>query len=100
VALDTPAGLRGRLAHPILEVRTGDAPAALSALSATPEVLAAGLFGRALHVAVADRARGEAAVRERLGARGVAIDSLRPIPPTLEDVFVALVGASGGAAQG
>ena len=100
IALDTPAGVRARLPHPILEVRAADAPAALAALSGETEVLAAGLFGRALHVAVADRASGEAAVRARLAERGVAVESLRPVPPTLEDVFVALVGSAGGAAQG
>jgi hypothetical protein len=39
-------------------------------------------------------------VRARLAERGVAVESLRPVPPTLEDVFVALVGSAGGAAQG
>ena len=56
-----------------------------------------GLFGRALHVTVDDGARGEAAVRRRLAAAGIAVESLRRIPPSLEDVFVALVQESGGA---
>jgi ABC-2 type transport system ATP-binding protein len=100
IALDTPAGVRGRLPHPILELHAGAAAAALEALEGEPEILAAGLFGRALHVAVRDRERGEAAVRARLAAAGIAVEALRPVPPTLEDVFVALVGASGGAAAG
>jgi ABC-2 type transport system ATP-binding protein len=97
VALDTPAGLRGRLASPILEVRAGDAPAALEALRGDPEVIAAGLYGRAVHATVRDRARGEAALRSRLAAAGVALEGLRAVPPSLEDVFVALVEESGGA---
>jgi ABC-2 type transport system ATP-binding protein len=99
IALDTPAGLRSRLPHPILEVRTGDAAAALAAVTGAPGTLAAGLFGRTLHVAVADRAAGEAAVRERLASRGVELEAVRAVPPTLEDVFVALVGETGGAVQ-
>jgi hypothetical protein len=39
-------------------------------------------------------------LRARLAERGVAVESLRPVPATLEDVFVALVGSAGGAAQG
>jgi ABC-2 type transport system ATP-binding protein len=100
IALDTPAGLRRRQPHPILEVRAGDTASALEALGAAPEVLAVGLFGRALHVAVSDRDAGAAAVRERLAARGAEVESVRVVQPTLEDVFVALVGAAGGAAQG
>jgi ABC-2 type transport system ATP-binding protein len=100
VALDSPAGLRRRLEAPILEVRAGDAPAALEALDGEPEVIAVGLFGRALHVTVRDRARGEAAVRRRLDGAGIAVESVRPVPPSLEDVFVALVEQSGGALVG
>ena len=100
VALDTPAGLRRRLEAPILEVRASDAPAALEALAGDPEVIAVGLFGRALHVTVRDRGRAEAAVRERLQSAGISLESLRAVPPSLEDVFVALVEEAGGALVG
>ncbi len=97
VALDTPQALRGRLGAPILEVRASDVGAAVEALQGDPAVLAVGLYGRALHVTVSDAAAGEEAVRRRLAAAGIEIESLRPIPPSLEDVFVALVQESGGA---
>ena len=97
VALDTPRALRGRHGAPIFEVRAADPGAAVEALQGEPEVKAVGLFGRALHVTADDAARGEAAVRRRLAAAGIAVESLRPIPPSLEDVFVALVQESGGA---
>ena len=100
IALDTPAGLRRQLREPILEVRAGDAPAALEALAGASEVLAAGLFGRALHVTVEEAAAGEEAVRRRLAAAGMAVESVRVVPPSLEDVFVALVREAGGAAAG
>ncbi len=100
VALDTPAGLRRRLPAPILEVRADDAPAALEALRDDPAVTAAGLFGRALHVTVHERASGEAAVRRRLAAAGLQLEGVRTVPPSLEDVFVALVEGSGGAVAG
>jgi len=97
VALDTPPALRKKLGAPILEVRAADAPAAVEALQGEPAVQAVGLFGRALHATVDDAARGEDAVRRRLGEAGIEIESLRRIPPSLEDVFVALVQESGGA---
>ncbi|HEV8239647.1 MAG TPA: ABC transporter ATP-binding protein [Thermoanaerobaculia bacterium] len=97
VALDTPPALRQKLGAPILEVRAADAPAAVEALQAEDAVRAVGLFGRALHVTVDEAARGEEAVRRRLRDAGIAVESLRRIPPSLEDVFVALVQESGGA---
>jgi ABC-2 type transport system ATP-binding protein len=100
VALDSPAGLRAQLAHPILEVRAADAPAALEAIAGTPGVLAAGLFGRALHVTVEEPAAGEAAVRDRLARAGIAVERVRVVPPSLEDVFVALIREAGGAVAG
>ena len=100
IALDSPPGLRARLPNPILEVRVGDAPAALEALAAAPGVLAAGLFGRALHVTVGEVAAGEAAVRRRLAERGLPAEGVRVVPPSLEDVFVALVQEAGGAVAG
>jgi drug efflux transport system ATP-binding protein len=100
VALDTPQALRGRLGSPILEVRVADASAAVAALDGEPAVLAVGLYGRALHATVSDAAGGERAIRARLAAAGIEVESLRSIPPSLEDVFVALVQESGGVAAG
>ena len=97
VALDTPPALRQKLGAPILEVRASDGPAAVEALQGEPAVKAVGLFGRALHVTVDDAASGEEAVRRRLREANNPVESLRRIPPSLEDVFVALVQESGGA---
>ena len=99
IALDTPAGLRARAADPLLELETGDAVAALSALDGAPGVVRAGLFGRALHVTVTDRDAALAALPSLLAARGVEVAGLREIEPSLEDVFIALVQAAGGAPE-
>ncbi len=97
IALDSPARLRAGLAEPLFELATHDAIGALAALDGAPEVVRAGLFGRHLHLTLADREGAAAAVRSRLDARGVAVGGLREIAPSLEDVFVALVEATGGA---
>ena len=99
IALDTPAGLRGAAREHLLELRTPDAIEALSALDGAPGVLRAGLFGRDLHVTVADRGAALAALPPLLAAKGVAVSGLREIAPSLEDVFISLVQSAGGAVE-
>ena len=62
-------------------------------------MLRAGLFGRDLHVTVADRESALAALPPRLAERGVAVTGLREIAPSLEDVFISLVESAGGAVE-
>ena len=47
-----------------------------------------------------DEATGKREISERLTAAGHAVDSIRSIEPSLEDVFVALVHRSGGTVAG
>ncbi len=97
IALDTPRGLRAAMREPILEVRVSDAPRGAEALMAVPGVIEAAMFGRVLHVAVTDVAGARAALPARLTAHGVTVTGIEQIEPSLEDVFVALVRAEGGA---
>jgi|CXWL01.1.fsa_nt_gi ABC-2 type transport system ATP-binding protein len=100
IALDTPAGLRAREREPLLELTVDDPLRALTALDGAAGVLRAGLFGRTLHVTVAEREQGLASLPRVLAAAGVAVQSARSIPPSLEDVFIALVASAGGAVEG
>lgn len=100
IALDTPAGLRAGARDPILEVSTADSPRAVAALAGAPEVIEAGLFGRTVHARVTDAARGEAEIRRRLEAGGIPNEGITRIVPSLEDVFISLVQAEGGARGG
>jgi ABC-2 type transport system ATP-binding protein len=99
IALDTPARLRSGRGEPLLELQTPDPVGALAALDGVAGVVRAGLFGRHLHVTVADQDRGLAELPAVLAARGVEVVALRPIPPSLEDVFIALVERAGGAVE-
>jgi ABC-2 type transport system ATP-binding protein len=102
IALDTPAGLRAAAREHLLELETrdpADAIGALAALDGAPGVLRAGLFGRSLHVTVADREEALASLPRLLASRGIAVSGLREIPPSLEDVFISLVQAAGGAKE-
>ncbi len=100
IALGSPAELRSGLRQPLLEVRTNAGAQAVAALAGAPEVIETGLLGRALHVAVRDAQAGARAVAERLRGRGIAFESIAPVTPSLEDVFVTLVRTAGGAPQG
>jgi len=97
VALDSPEGLRRQGGEPLLEVVVEDTLAALAVVEKTDGVIRAGLFGRTLHVTVSDQERALASLPATLAAAGVETTSLRPIEPSLEDVFIALVAAAGGA---
>ena len=89
-ALDTPAALKARLpAGRLLELQVDKPMDALALLPKVPGVQEAVLYGTDLHVLLADdtgRANAEAA----LAANGVTLLGIRPIAPSLEDVFISL----------
>ncbi len=100
IALDTPESLKAELEEPILEVATDDAPAAIEALGDAPGVIEASLFGRTVHVMVEDERRAREDIARRLEERGIRVESIDRIEPSLEDVFVALVRRAGGVPGG
>jgi ABC-2 type transport system ATP-binding protein len=60
----------------------------------------AAMFGRAVHVLVTDAERAKQQIPMALAAVGRACRGLEVVPPSLEDVFVALVRREGGAVVG
>ena len=100
IALDTPRALRERVVEPILRVETADAPRSVEALSSAPGILEAAMFGRSVHVTVERAAEGERLIRDRLRERDLDAREIAPVEPSLEDVFVSLVRAEGGAVVG
>ena len=79
----TPAGTRryGISVHDVGHARR--AAADVTGIRATT------IFGRSLHAVIDDQADIDVIVTD-LSRRGVVIDEVRPLVPTLEDVFVAL----------
>jgi ABC-2 type transport system ATP-binding protein len=100
IAMDTPAGIKGRMREPLLELRTAQGPAVAEALQGRPGVVEAALFGRAVHVVVEDADRAVAELPAWLAARGLAVEGVARVAPSLEDVFVTLVRREGGAVAG
>ncbi len=102
VALDSPAGLRRSAREPLLEIEVDDAVRALGVLDGAPGVVRSGLFGRALHVTVTEAASAGAPadLTHRLEDAGLHVIATRAIEPSLEDVFISLIAAAGGAVEG
>jgi ABC-2 type transport system ATP-binding protein len=100
VAVDTPAGLRGRMTDPIFEIATPTPPKAVEALKGQDGIHEAAMFGRKVHVVVDDDVEGRLLVQKLLESEGVLMTSLERVTPSLEDVFVALIQEEGGAMEG
>jgi ABC-2 type transport system ATP-binding protein len=91
LTVDTPRALRTGFSGTIFEVIAAPRREALARVRSMPAVTQATVFGHALHVVVRDEASG-ATVVDALRESGVRVEQARPIPPSLEDVFVSLMG--------
>ena len=92
MALDEPAALQAALPGSLIEVEAAGGRPPIDALAGIPGVEDVQLFGDRAHVRL--RAGTDSPV-EYLAAevqrRGIRAAGLRPIPPSLEDVFIHLV---------
>jgi ABC-2 type transport system ATP-binding protein len=93
LALDAPGRLRESLPGVVLEVIAGDRDRATSVLERLPGIVDVQLFGERAHVridpdaALTDSAQISAALQHA----GIAVESIRRVPASLEDVFIARV---------
>jgi len=91
VAMGTPTELKQRhMRGELLLVECEPLGPGLEAVSQAPGVVDAAVFGSSLHAVVAEAQTVLPKVREVLEARGIRVGRLEQIPPSLEDVFVAL----------
>ena len=90
---DTPARLKQAMPGALLAVTTRDARRAHDALQGAPGVLGLLLMGDRVNVRVDDAASRAPEVRDRLAAQGIPDAAIAPVEPSIEDVFVALVGS-------
>ena len=89
--IGAPAEVRSGLGLERLEVRATDLRAAQAVLAKRPGTADVQRFGDRLDVMVRDAGEGERAVREALGAAGLAVSEVRPAAPTLENAFVSIL---------
>ncbi|HSB68035.1 MAG TPA: ABC transporter ATP-binding protein, partial [Candidatus Methylomirabilis sp.] len=94
IALGTPDKLkREHMPEDVLEIAVDHPVDALELLPKEPVVREASLFGKLLHVVVADAAGDGPVVKAALERAGIRVDRIEKILPSLEDVFVSLIEA-------
>lgn len=97
IASGSPARLkRTHLSGRIYELEVPDVLRAAEILAASEGVLDAAVFGRAVHVRTAGQMDAGSHLPLLLAAAGLAVTRIKPIEPSLEDVFVALIGRGAG----
>jgi len=91
LALDTPDALRASLPGRIVEIVAADQPRVVAAARQDAGVVDVQTFGERTHVRYGAEAHEQAVSRvaARLSAAGIEVRSLREVPPSLEDVFIA-----------
>ena len=93
IALGSPEELkRKHLAGEIYEIEMEDALQGSEVLDGMEEILDAAVFGRSLHVRIKEMGAPETFLSVSLKEAGITPGTIQRIEPSLEDVFVALVG--------
>jgi ABC-2 type transport system ATP-binding protein len=90
LAMDEPARLRALISGRMLEV-IAPGRAAADTLRRLPGVVDAQVFGERVHVTLSGDEEPEARFRAALATTTLAAAPVRPVPPSLEDVFIARV---------
>ena len=65
----------------------------MRALEGLPGVHDVAVFGGGLHVTVDELEAGRSRIRQALDGRGIRVQRLEQIEPSMEDVFVAMIEA-------
>jgi ABC-2 type transport system ATP-binding protein len=93
VAIDTPAHLRAALPGIVMEVIAPDRDRATKVLERLPGVTDVQLFGERAHVRIATGAPlgDPQQLASALHSAGITVESIRRVPASLEDVFIARV---------
>jgi ABC-2 type transport system ATP-binding protein len=79
----------------IFEIRTRRPVDAMRALDAMDDVEESSLFGTAVHAVLRSRDAAPAEIVARLSARQIDVESVEPVQPSLEDVFLDVVEKAG-----
>jgi ABC-2 type transport system ATP-binding protein len=96
LACDTPDRLKGLMRGSILEIRTGQSRQAARLIRERLQVESVGLFGDRVHVVTNDPELTGAGIEKLFQLEGVALQGIRTIEPTLEDVFVSVLSKTQG----
>lgn len=92
IAEGTPDELKGLLQGVILEVTAEQPRAAAASLRKAGVSPSVGLFGDRIHVVAQDPRQATAAIEAALAGDGLVLRGIRQKPPSLEDVFISVLG--------
>ncbi|HVT47659.1 MAG TPA: ABC transporter ATP-binding protein [Vicinamibacterales bacterium] len=91
-ALGTVAELKSTFdARPIVEVRAANPVQAMTTLDAMPAVEKTSLFGTTVHAVLRGRETTAEDLSRALAAKGVHVEAIDPVLPSLEDVFLDVI---------
>jgi len=101
IAAGSPTELKTeRIKRPILEVTPGGAVVeALETLREKPWAIETSVFGTSLHVMVDDEEEGRRLIAEALAEKGIGVQHIQRIVPSLEDVFLYVLEKDAASAQ-
>jgi ABC-2 type transport system ATP-binding protein len=88
---DTPGALKSNMPGTVLAITCSDPRAVHSALQGSAGLSSLLLVGDGVHVVVGDAERRIPELRERLAQRGITGIEVRVVPPSIEDLFIALL---------
>ena len=92
IALDSPSRLKtGAVRGELLEVTSSDFSRAEGLLIDQPICRHVSLFGSAVHVVVDKAATASPLIETLLTSNGIIIQNIKPIPFTMEDIFISLI---------
>ena len=91
LACGTPGEVKQLMRGSILEVRADNPRQAAAVLKQRLPTASVGLFGDRVHVVSSDPNRTAAEAEAALATAGVAVVSIGPIEPSLEDVFISVL---------
>jgi drug efflux transport system ATP-binding protein len=96
-ALGTTDELKGIFRdRAIVEIQASNPVEAMRLLDQMPEIETTSVFGTAAHAVLkSDRPVDLESIRERLARAGVAVSSIGPVQPSLEDVFLKVAETAG-----
>jgi ABC-2 type transport system ATP-binding protein len=95
LAIGTPGEIKKLMDSPMLSIRSTAAREVVSLLRLQSFTKSANLFGAAVHLVCKTIAHPEVQVRRLLDQAGVEYEQVRETRPSLEDVFVSLLGKTG-----
>lgn len=97
IAVGPPGEVKKLMRGSILEIRASDPRRAAAVLRRQPGLPSVGLFGDRVHVVTLEPEQAKLQSEEALIREGLSISSLGVIEPSLEDVFVSVLGREKGA---